>query len=146
MPTPKCKCNLIAKRVQVKKEGPNKGRWFFACPQPQNKQCDFFDWEAREPIRETEISSKQYQTIMRGLVVINENLKAISGKLFKKGYIPVWESEDKVQEPVLNAPVASKTPQGEEEAPKDDIDHVNKELAGLEEEEDKPIDLSQIPF
>lgn len=128
---PKCQCNLEAKRVQVKKEGPNKGRWFFTCSKPQAQQCDFFDWEKREPIQETEMSSRQYENIMRGLVVVNENLKAISKKLFKKGYIPVWESEDKVQEPLL----------------KNEVDKVNEELAGKEPEEiEKEIDLSTIPF
>ena len=77
------------------------------------------------------MSSRQYENIMRGLVVVNENLKAISKKLFKKGYIPVWESEDKVQEPLL----------------KNEVDKVNEELAGKEPEEiEKEIDLSTIPF
>lgn len=34
-----------AKRIQVKKEGPNKGRFFFACGQPKAQQCDTFVWE-----------------------------------------------------------------------------------------------------
>lgn len=140
---PNCKCNLPAKRVQVKKEGPNKGRWFFACSKPMKEQCDYFEFEGRSPIQEVEMSSRQYETIMRSLVVINQNLKAISHRLFKKGYIPVWESEDKVQEPVLNAPVSPKTAPVSEEAPKDDIDKVNEELAGEEPEE---ISLDKIPF
>jgi hypothetical protein len=28
----------------VKKDGPNKGRLFFACPQKQGSQCKFFQW------------------------------------------------------------------------------------------------------
>jgi hypothetical protein len=145
---PKCKCNLEAKRAQVRKEGPNKGRWFFTCPQPQGKQCSYFEWEAREPISEVEMSSRQYENIMRGLVVVNENLKAISKKLFRKGYIPVWETQEKVQEPVLDAPVSPKTAPEATKAPQDDIDPINEELAGKElaDEEEKEIDLSQIPF
>ena len=147
----KCDCGLEAKRKQVKKTGPNTGRWFFTCPKEVGKQCNYFLWETREPISEVEMSSRQYETIMRSFVVLNENLKVISAKLFKKGYIPVWESEDKdggaiVQEPVLDAPVTRQNQPESTEAPKEDIDKVNKELAGEEDEEDKPLDLSQIPF
>ena len=28
----------------VMKQGPNNGRKFFSCPQPKNKQCQFFEW------------------------------------------------------------------------------------------------------
>ena len=42
---PKCKCNLSAKAVVVKKEGPNQGKSFWACPLPQAEQCKFFEWE-----------------------------------------------------------------------------------------------------
>ncbi|KAF0699846.1 Aste57867_9622 [Aphanomyces stellatus] len=28
----------------TRKEGPNKGRFFFVCPRPQGEQCDFFEW------------------------------------------------------------------------------------------------------
>ncbi|XP_055539762.1 DNA topoisomerase 3-alpha isoform X2 [Wyeomyia smithii] len=39
-----CRCNLPAKELTVKKEGPNKGRPFFACSKAQNEQCGFFQW------------------------------------------------------------------------------------------------------
>ncbi|KDO34566.1 hypothetical protein SPRG_00629 [Saprolegnia parasitica CBS 223.65] len=29
---------------QTKREGPNKGRYFFTCSFPQGEQCDFFEW------------------------------------------------------------------------------------------------------
>lgn len=29
---------------EVSREGPNKGRMFFVCPQPQSEQCNFFAW------------------------------------------------------------------------------------------------------
>lgn len=29
---------------EVSREGPNKGRFFFACPLPQGEQCDHFAW------------------------------------------------------------------------------------------------------
>ncbi|XP_058446097.1 DNA topoisomerase 3-alpha [Malaya genurostris] len=39
-----CRCSLPTKELTVKKDGPNKGRPFFACPKAQNEQCGFFQW------------------------------------------------------------------------------------------------------
>ncbi|CAF3834837.1 unnamed protein product [Rotaria sp. Silwood1] len=40
---PKCNCNVDAKELTVRKEGPNKGRSFFRCG--NNDQCNFFAWK-----------------------------------------------------------------------------------------------------
>ncbi|XP_060248703.1 protein ZGRF1 isoform X1 [Meriones unguiculatus] len=41
---PSCHHNQPAKLVMVKKEGPNKGRLFYACDRPKGNQCKFFKW------------------------------------------------------------------------------------------------------
>ncbi|XP_008565241.1 PREDICTED: protein ZGRF1 [Galeopterus variegatus] len=41
---PLCHHNQPAKLVMVKKEGPNKGRLFYACDGPKADQCKFFKW------------------------------------------------------------------------------------------------------
>ncbi|KAK4220247.1 hypothetical protein QBC37DRAFT_381942 [Rhypophila decipiens] len=43
----KCECDppLSAVRLQVKKKGKNRGRWFWSCPRPREVQCDFFAWD-----------------------------------------------------------------------------------------------------
>ncbi|HEU4967268.1 MAG TPA: hypothetical protein VFT53_07430 [Candidatus Saccharimonadales bacterium] len=33
-----------SRKSQVKKDGPNKNRWFWSCAEPQNSQCKFFEW------------------------------------------------------------------------------------------------------
>ena len=38
-----CTCNKKALLLQVKKEGPNTGRWFYACA---SKSCKFFKWSS----------------------------------------------------------------------------------------------------
>ncbi|CAI9740965.1 DNA topoisomerase 3-alpha-like isoform X1 [Octopus vulgaris] len=43
--TVSCQCNLEAKHLTVQKEGPNKGRKFFACPQSRDVGCNFFQWD-----------------------------------------------------------------------------------------------------
>lgn len=40
---PNCNCGTSARRNTVRKEGPNTGRIFFACPRT-NGECKFFQW------------------------------------------------------------------------------------------------------
>ncbi|XP_021921836.1 DNA topoisomerase 3-alpha [Zootermopsis nevadensis] len=39
-----CQCGMPAKRLTVQKDGPNKGRQFYACQKPQHERCNFFKW------------------------------------------------------------------------------------------------------
>lgn len=39
-----CNCGLPSKKLTVYKEGPNKGRQFYGCPNEFNKRCNFFQW------------------------------------------------------------------------------------------------------
>ncbi|XP_031765150.2 DNA topoisomerase 3-alpha [Galleria mellonella] len=39
-----CNCSLPAKKLTVHKEGPNKGRTFYACSKEYNRRCNFFQW------------------------------------------------------------------------------------------------------
>ena len=45
----RCDCDLTAVRKTTQKEGPNKGRDFWACPSSKNAKCGFFEW-ADEPV------------------------------------------------------------------------------------------------
>ncbi|XP_053391111.1 DNA topoisomerase 3-alpha-like [Mercenaria mercenaria] len=44
-----CQCGQPAKSLTVQKEGPNKGRQFFACPAPRGEGCNFFQWGDEQP-------------------------------------------------------------------------------------------------
>ncbi|KAM3074867.1 hypothetical protein ACMFMG_008280 [Clarireedia jacksonii] len=50
-----CNCSprLPAVHFQVKKDGPNKGRWFYTCQEPNESACGFFLWEDKARTRET---------------------------------------------------------------------------------------------
>lgn len=50
-PLRQCKCNENAVQRTVVKEGPNKGRVFWVCPNPQDTRprCDFFEWDDEPP-------------------------------------------------------------------------------------------------
>lgn len=41
--------NLMCCSLTVQKEGPNKGRQFYACPAPRGEGCNFFQWGDEQP-------------------------------------------------------------------------------------------------
>ncbi|CED85438.1 prokaryotic type i dna topoisomerase [Phaffia rhodozyma] len=41
----RCQCNLTAVQRTVNKEGPNKGRVFWVCPNSEAARCKFFEWD-----------------------------------------------------------------------------------------------------
>ncbi|GFR23680.1 DNA topoisomerase 3-alpha [Trichonephila clavata] len=43
-----CRCNLTAKIMIVRKEGPTKGRQFYTCPKGRDEGCKFFKWADEE--------------------------------------------------------------------------------------------------
>ena len=47
-----CDPRLPAPRFQVKKEGPNKGKWFYTCQLPKDEGCGFFLWDEKAVGRE----------------------------------------------------------------------------------------------
>ena len=58
---PLCNCGISARKWKVKKDGPNRGRWFYSCSQPiGSHKCKFFEWveEKKTPIKKEEIHSK----------------------------------------------------------------------------------------
>jgi DNA topoisomerase-3 len=44
----KCSCGLIAQSKVVIKEGPNKGRQFYACMRTSSR-CQYFEWDDEQP-------------------------------------------------------------------------------------------------
>ncbi|PNS18516.1 hypothetical protein CAC42_5055 [Sphaceloma murrayae] len=47
-----CEPRLPAERFRVKKEGKNKGRWFYTCQNAEGARCGFFLWEEEAKVRE----------------------------------------------------------------------------------------------
>ncbi|KAJ8662613.1 hypothetical protein O0I10_001575 [Lichtheimia ornata] len=56
-PDVSCYCGVGARKLVTKKEGRNKGRWFWTCP---TRQCRFFKWDNSTP-RETDATPLQQQ-------------------------------------------------------------------------------------
>ncbi|CAF1087006.1 unnamed protein product [Rotaria sordida] len=55
---PKCNCNVDAKELTVKKDGPNKGRSFFRCG--NNDNCNFFAWKDNTTSNHVGNNQRQY--------------------------------------------------------------------------------------
>lgn len=52
MQTVECNCGQPAKQCEVKKDGPNKGKFFWACPLPsEGGNCKFFQWVNSAPAK-----------------------------------------------------------------------------------------------
>ncbi|KAK3610741.1 hypothetical protein CHS0354_028138 [Potamilus streckersoni] len=47
---PPCHCQTPSKMVQVKKEGPNKGKYFYSCSASRNQKCKFFQWVDQDKV------------------------------------------------------------------------------------------------
>ncbi|KAG9125830.1 DNA topoisomerase, partial [Ceratobasidium sp. 392] len=41
----RCNCKLTAVQRTVQKDGPNKGRMFWVCPNSEKARCGFFEWD-----------------------------------------------------------------------------------------------------
>lgn len=63
-----------AKKLEVKKPGPNQGRMFYACAQPMGQQCDFFCFEGETPRGVHERSTPNRDELI-GKVLANMNTK-----------------------------------------------------------------------
>lgn len=78
-----CKCNQEAKLITVKKEGPNKGRQFYACAKPQNEQCDFFEWADNQKAAKQMNEDNRLDRILLGVNTIYTKLQEIDERLKK---------------------------------------------------------------
>lgn len=70
-----CNCGE-AKLLEVKKEGPNQGRKFYACAQPKGSQCDFFCWDG-ETARQVQarVPANPERTELMGKVLAQLSVK-----------------------------------------------------------------------
>jgi hypothetical protein len=48
-PARRCLCDLTAVQKTVQKEGANKGRQFWSCPNHESARCKFFEWDDEPP-------------------------------------------------------------------------------------------------
>ncbi|XP_072050284.1 5'-3' DNA helicase ZGRF1-like [Amphiura filiformis] len=70
--SPACEHGAPTKMVCVKKEGPNKGRFFYVCSSPRGNQCKFFMWADKHKPQSSNASNQlgnSNQSNCRGLVL-----------------------------------------------------------------------------
>ncbi|KAH0541196.1 hypothetical protein KQX54_021251 [Cotesia glomerata] len=69
-----CVCGQPARKLTVRKDGPNKGREFYSCPQGNSSNCNFFEWASNNSGGNNDTdnewgsssSSSSYSTSSRG--------------------------------------------------------------------------------
>ncbi|EPE36401.1 hypothetical protein GLAREA_05739 [Glarea lozoyensis ATCC 20868] len=64
-----CNCDprLPASHFQVKKEGPNKGKWFYTCQESKESGCGFFLWDDAAVGREKQVVMKNSRSEVDGI-------------------------------------------------------------------------------
>lgn len=73
-----CEGNQLAKQLEVKKEGKNKGKKFWACAKPQGEQCQFFSWDDETiNIRPKPASGEGLKMVMDKLEEILTEVKSL---------------------------------------------------------------------
>lgn len=93
-----CDCNprLPAERFQVKKEGKNKGRWFYTCQKHEAERCGFFLWE--DDARPRMEAAVFYNSNAEPASAVNkEEGDRLEGKKGKKRSLP-WQQDSNVTE------------------------------------------------
>lgn len=84
----KCGHNEDAKLLEVKKEGPNKGKKFYACARKQGDQCEFFEWvDKPAPRTHNGVQSQALTQVQVQLNRIEDNQKTIIGMLTTLGAV-----------------------------------------------------------
>jgi hypothetical protein len=70
---------LPAEHFKVKKEGPNKGRWFYTCQQHEQQRCGFFLWdEDAKPREESAVLSNSRTEPRRDSIQEGSNAGRVS--------------------------------------------------------------------
>ncbi|KDQ57416.1 hypothetical protein JAAARDRAFT_193749 [Jaapia argillacea MUCL 33604] len=80
----RCQCDLTAVVKTTVKEGENKGRRFWSCPNSEKARCKFFEWDDEE--------QGQVDRGGRELNATRSNSNQTSGECFKCGQSGHWQS------------------------------------------------------
>lgn len=130
-----CSPRLPAQRFQVKKDSPNRGKWFYTCQKTGDKKCGFFLWEedARKAAEGNTFSSSSVATT-------TTPAKPLPGP---STYVPqprnLWEDDN---EDVFSTPRPAKRARNEfEEDTQDEFgwDFSPEEIRQLKDAVDTPM-------
>eukprot|EP01028_Stygiella_incarcerata_P012118 TRINITY_DN7289_c0_g1_i5.p1 TRINITY_DN7289_c0_g1~~TRINITY_DN7289_c0_g1_i5.p1 ORF type:complete len:787 (+),score=224.21 TRINITY_DN7289_c0_g1_i5:74-2434(+) len=112
-PLPKCKHGENSVRRQVKKDGPNKGRFFFACRRFPPDNCSFFQWDSSSITTATTSSksssalsstSKTLKSRKGGKISAEKDISSKSSLDVGGKKTPWWKSQPKGTVPGLSGP------------------------------------------
>ncbi|CZT00467.1 uncharacterized protein RAG0_08505 [Rhynchosporium agropyri] len=116
-----CNCSprLPASNFQVKKDGPNTGRWFYTCQQPKESSCGFFLWKEDAVGREMTAvmaNSRSEPDTVRGMARIpTSRIEAENKFTDDNDDFGKWSSspkeESKLAQPIARAESATPSPE-----------------------------------
>ncbi|XP_071975379.1 5'-3' DNA helicase ZGRF1 isoform X2 [Engystomops pustulosus] len=84
---PFCQHKQPAKLVMTKKEGPNKGRFFYACDAPKGSQCKFFKWLNEVKGTNTDINHKETRLVMADMKSLSSYVRCHNINLYEESQL-----------------------------------------------------------
>ncbi|CAH2300748.1 ZGRF1 isoform X1, partial [Pelobates cultripes] len=85
--TPHCLHQQPAKLLMVKKEGPNKGRFFYTCDAPKADQCKFFKWMEEVKCTNQALGPSDHKTVMRDMKSLSSYIRCQNIALYEESQI-----------------------------------------------------------
>ncbi|CAN2388902.1 zinc ion binding, partial [Pristimantis euphronides] len=84
---PFCLHQQPAKLVMVRKEGPNKGRFFYACDAPKASQCKFFKWLHEVKGTPTERDKHESRMVLADMKSLSSFMRCQSISLYEESQL-----------------------------------------------------------
>ncbi|KAM3936811.1 LOW QUALITY PROTEIN: 5'-3' DNA helicase ZGRF1 [Leptodactylus fuscus] len=84
---PLCLHKQQTKLVMVRKEGSNKGRFFYACDAPQNSQCNFFKWLDEVKETHTQRDNHESRVVIADMKSLSSYARCQSIKLYEESHL-----------------------------------------------------------
>ncbi|XP_069834595.1 5'-3' DNA helicase ZGRF1 isoform X2 [Dendropsophus ebraccatus] len=84
---PLCLHQQRAKLVMVRKEGPNQGRFFYACDAPKASQCNFFKWLNEVKGTHTERDTQETRVVMSDMKSLSSYVRCQNINLYEESQL-----------------------------------------------------------
>ncbi|XP_077134948.1 5'-3' DNA helicase ZGRF1 isoform X1 [Ranitomeya variabilis] len=84
---PICLHQQRAKLVMVRKEGPNKGRFFFACDAPKARQCKFFKWLDELKVTHKERDKPESRVVLADMKSLSSYVRCQNISLYEESQL-----------------------------------------------------------
>ncbi|CAJ0967301.1 unnamed protein product, partial [Ranitomeya imitator] len=91
---PICLHQQRAKLVMVRKEGPNKGRFFFACDASKARQCKFFKWLDELKVMHKERDKPESRVVLADMKSLSSYVRCQNISLYEESQLIIRDHEE----------------------------------------------------